>query len=263
MGGLRRTRLWVVAVTASALVATGLGTAPAVWATERHGHNTVPAPAAKNGTAVAFKTKNVAKKDPAKVAAARTATELAKATVWPTASAVTLPVAGKPALARTTTVGRLPLKVSAPSTGAAPAKVAVRVAAHKTATDLGIHGTVLSLSRADGSNGAGRTQLTLDYSGFANAYGGDYASRLSLVRLPACALTTPALKKCRTTTPVATRNDVEHRTLTATTSVSASAVTALAATADAKSGAGSYQATSLNPSAAWNAGGSSGDFTWS
>jgi len=263
MGGLRRTRLWVVAVTASALVATGLGTAPAVWATQRHGHNTVHAPASKNGTAVAFKAKKATKKDPAKAAAARTAKELAKSTVWPTASAVTLPVAGKPALAKSAAVGKLPLKVSAPATGAAPAKVAVRVAGHKTATDLGIHGTVLSLARADGRKGAGRTRLTLDYSGFAHAYGGDYASRLSLVRLPACALTTPALKKCRTTTPVATKNDIEHHTLTATASVSASAVTALAATADAKSGAGSYQATSLNPSAAWNAGGSSGDFTWS
>jgi RHS repeat-associated protein len=263
MGGLRRTRLWVVAVTASALVATGLGTAPAVWATQRHGHNVVHVPAAKNGTAVAFKAKKVMEKDPAQAAAARTARELAKATVWPTASDVTLPVAGKAALAKTTPVGKLPLKVSAPTTGAAPAKVAVRVAGHKTATDLGIHGTVLSLARADGRKGAGKTRLTLDYSGFANAYGGDYASRLSLVRLPACALTTPALKKCRTTMPVATKNDIEHHTLTATASVSSSAVTALAATADAKSGAGSYQATSLNPSAAWNAGGSSGDFTWS
>ncbi|MGX9889028.1 polymorphic toxin-type HINT domain-containing protein [Streptomyces sp. NPDC002276] len=263
MGGLRRTRLWVVAVTASALVATGLGTAPAVWATERHGHNTVPVPAAKDGTAVAFKAKSVTKNDPAKAAAARTATELAKATVWPTASSVTLSVADRPTLAKTTAVGRLPLKLSAPTTGTAPAKVAVRVAAHNTATDLGIHGTVLSLTRADGSKADGRTRLTLDYSGFANAYGGDYASRLSLVRLPDCALTTPTVKKCRNTTPVATQNDVEHHTLTATTSVSASAVTTLAATADAKSGAGSYQATSLNPSAAWNAGGSSGDFTWS
>ncbi|MET9039661.1 polymorphic toxin-type HINT domain-containing protein [Streptomyces mirabilis] len=263
MGGLRRTRLWVVAVTASALVATGLGTAPAVWATQRHGHNIVHAPAAKNGTAVAFKAKRAAERDPAQAAAARTARELAKATIWPTASDVTLPVTGKAALAKTTSVGKLPLKVSAPITGAAPAKVAVRVAGHKTATDLGIHGTVLSLARADGRKGAGKTRLTLDYSGFANAYGGDYASRLSLVRLPACALTTPALKKCRTATPVATKNDVKHHTLTATASVSSSAATALAATADAKSGAGSFQATSLNPSAAWNAGGSGGDFTWS
>ncbi|MGY4739891.1 polymorphic toxin-type HINT domain-containing protein [Streptomyces sp. ATMOS53] len=264
MGGLRRTRLWVVAVTASALVATGLGTAPAVWATERHGHNTMDTPEAKNGTAVPFKAKKFTATDPAKAAAARTAERVAKPVVWPAASAATLPVAVKAALARATSVGNLPLKVSAPAKGVAPAKVAVKVAAHSTAAALGINGTVLSVARADGRKGTAQTRLTLDYSGFANAYGGDYASRLTLVRLPACSLTTPALEKCRTTTPVATTNDVEQHTLTTTAPVTSAAITAFAATAaTATSGAGSYQATSLNPSAAWNAGGSSGDFTWS
>ncbi|MCT9080259.1 RHS repeat-associated core domain-containing protein [Streptomyces fulvoviolaceus] len=259
MDGLRRTRLWVVAVTTSALVAAGLGTAPAVWATERHGHHTVQAPNVKNGTAVRFKVRKAKKKDLARAAAAKTATELAQPVTWPIASSATLAVAG-----RTTKVGKLPLKVTAPATGTAPAKVAVKVAPHRTATALGVDGTVLSVARADGRKGTARTRLTLDYSGFAHAYGGDYASRLTLVRLPACALTTPALKKCRTTTPVATTNDVEHHTLTTTATLSSAAVTAMAATTDAaKSGAGSYQATSLNPSAAWNAGGSSGDFTWS
>ncbi|MFJ4836474.1 RHS repeat-associated core domain-containing protein, partial [Streptomyces sp. NPDC088747] len=264
MGGLRRTRLWVVAVTASALVATGLGTAPAVWAAEQHGHRTVDVPEARNGTAVPFKARTTPSKDPAKAAAARTATQAAKPTLWPTASTATLSVADTESTAKTTSVGKLPLKISAPAKGAAPAKVTVKVAAHATATALGINGTVLSVSRADGRKGTGQARLTLDYSGFANAYGGDYASRLTLARLPACALTTPALKECGTTTPVATTNDVAHHTLTTTAAVSSTAVTAFAATATAAtSGAGSYQATSLNPSAAWNAGGSSGDFTWS
>ncbi|MGW3644690.1 polymorphic toxin-type HINT domain-containing protein [Streptomyces sp. NPDC000878] len=264
MGGLRRTRLWVVTLTASALVAAGLGTAPAVWATARHGHHTVDVPEARNGTAVPFQTRTLAKKDPAQAAAARTAAQVAKPAVWPTAATATLPVASGASAARTASVGRLPLKVSAPAKGAAPAKVAVKVAAHGTATALGINGTVLSVARADGRKGTGHARLTLDYSGFANAFGGDYASRLTLVRLPACALTTPKLKKCRTTTPVATTNDVAHHTLTTTATVSSATLTAFAATASAaKSGAGSYQATSLNPSASWNAGGSSGDFTWS
>ncbi|MCH5676425.1 RHS repeat-associated core domain-containing protein [Streptomyces gilvus] len=263
MDGLRRTRLWVVAVTTSALVATGLGTAPAVWATQLHGHHTVHAPAVKNGTAVPFKAKKATKKDPAKAAAARTAEQVVKPAHWPAASAATVPVAVRKARAKATSVGGLPVEVSAPTTGAAPAKVAVKVAAHRTAAALGINGTVLSLARADGRQGTGKTRLTLDYSGFARAYGGDYASRLTLVRLPACALTTPSVKKCQATTAIATQNDIAHHTLTATTAVSASAVTALAATATAKSGAGSYQATSLNPSASWSAGGSSGDFTWS
>ncbi|MFJ9633989.1 polymorphic toxin-type HINT domain-containing protein [Streptomyces sp. NPDC101175] len=260
---LRRIRLWVVGATASAVVATGLGTAPAVWATQQRGHHTVHAPTVKNGTAVPFKARKAAKKDPVKAADARTAKQAAKSALWPTASAATLPVAAKTAHAKATSVGRLPVRVNAPVTGSAPSKVKVKVASHRTATALGIDGTVLSIARADGRTGTGKTRLTLDYSGFAHAYGGDYASRLTLVRLPACALTTPSVKKCRATTPIATQNDVAHHTLTATAAVSASAVTTLAATATAKSGAGSYQATSLNPSASWNAGGSSGDFTWS
>ncbi|MEU2556414.1 RHS repeat-associated core domain-containing protein [Streptomyces sp. NPDC013313] len=220
-------------------------------------------PRAKDGTAVPFKAKTAVKKDPARAAAARTSANLSKPVVWPTASSVTLPVAAKAAPAKATSVGKLPVKVSALAKGTAPAKVAVKVAAHRTATALGINGTVLTLARADGNKSAGRTRLTLDYSSFARAYGGDYASRLTLMRLPACALTTPAVKKCRTTTPLPTKNDVTHHTLTATVPVPSSGMTTLAATTTGMSGAGSYQATPLNPSAAWNAGGSSGDFTWS
>ncbi|UIX32034.1 putative adhesin [Streptomyces sp. GQFP] len=258
---LRRIRLWVVGATASAVVAAGLGTAPAVWATQRHGHHTVAAQAARNGTAVAFKAKTAAKKDPAKAAAARTAKTLSQPVSWPTASAKTLPVVAN--TAKSTLVGSLPMKVTAPAKGVAPTKVTVRTAPHQTATALGIHGAVLSLIRADGKKTAAKARLTLDYSGFAHAYGGDYASRLHLVRLPACALTTPKLKKCRTTTPLPTTNDTSARTLTATAPLAASGITAMAATTGATSGAGSYAATPLNPSASWNAGGSSGDFTWS
>ncbi|MER6536625.1 RHS repeat-associated core domain-containing protein [Streptomyces sp900105755] len=265
MGGLRhsplrRARLWVVGVTASAVVATGLGTAPAVWASERHGHHTVDAPAIKNGTAVAFKAKTAARKDPAKAAAARTAGAVARPVTWPTAATKAMKVGGSSAAAAT--VGSLPVRLTGPAEGAAAAKVTVRTTPHSTATALGIHGAVLSLTRVDGPKAAARTRFTLDYSGFANAYGGDYASRLSLVRLPSCALTTPALKKCRTATPLPTTNDTAAHTLTATAPLTLSTMT-VAATAAAKSGAGSYQATSLNPSASWSAGGSSGDFTWS
>ncbi|MFI1602372.1 DddA-like double-stranded DNA deaminase toxin [Streptomyces griseofuscus] len=256
--------MWVVAVTTGALVATGLGTAPAVWATQRHGHHTVKAPTVKDGTAVPFKAKKAKEKDPASAAAARTAAQLNKQVAWPAASTATLPVAPRGSRAKNAPSGKLPVSVSAPATGTAPAKVAVKMADHRTATTLGINGTVLSMARADGKKTQGKTRLTLDYSSFANAYGGDYASRLTLVSLPSCALTTPAAKKCRTTRPVPTTNDVAHHTLTTTATLSATGVTAFAATAAAaKSGAGSYQATSLSPSAAWNAGGSSGDFTWS
>lgn len=270
MDALRRTRLWVVAATTGALVATGLGTAPAVWAGQRHGHHTVGLPDAKDGTTVPFRAKKPALKDPATAAATRTAAALRRSVVWPTATTATLPVTGKGAAAKTTAVGTLPVGFSAPTTGTVPTKVTVKVAGHSTATALGVDGTVLSVTRADKRSGTGRARLTLDYSGFAHAYGGDYASRLTLVRLPACALTTPAAAKCRTETAVATTNDVDHHTLTtvapvsvATATATATAATVFAATTAAKSGAGSFQATSMGPSAAWEAGSSSGDFTWS
>ena len=49
--------------------------------------------------------------------------------------------------------------------------------------------------------------VTVDYSGLADEFGGSYGSRLRLVRLPACALTTPDQPTCRTETPVRARND--------------------------------------------------------
>ena len=48
---------------------------------------------------------------------------------------------------------------------------------------------------------AGRVAVEVDYAAFAHAYGGDWASRLRLVELPACALTTPKAAKCRSRHP--------------------------------------------------------------
>jgi YD repeat-containing protein len=93
--------------------------------------------------------------------------------------------------------------VTAAYTGdAAVSRVQVSMASHDVATALGVHGTVLSIARADGSSAAGQVHVSIDYASFAGAYGGDYASRLRLVELPACALTTPQLASCRKQTPM-------------------------------------------------------------
>ncbi|WP_406113915.1 polymorphic toxin-type HINT domain-containing protein [Streptomyces sp. NBC_01014] len=231
----------------------------------------VAAPATKNGTAVPFKAKTAAAKDPAKTAARRTSDLEKRPVTWPKAAAATL-TSSSTGSSDGSSVGDLPLKVSPPvatktrsaSTAPAAKSVSVHVADRKAAEAAGVHGAVVSLARSDGGSAAARNKLTLGYAGFAHAYGGDYGSRLSLVSLPQCSLTTPTLAKCRTQTPVATDNDVEKQTLTATVPVAAkSSMSVLAATAAPTSGAGSYTATSLNPSAAWSAGGASGDFTWS
>ncbi|HEY1626654.1 MAG TPA: hypothetical protein VGG16_22945, partial [Streptosporangiaceae bacterium] len=84
--------------------------------------------------------------------------------------------------------------------GTAVSRVQVAMASHAAASALGVHGVVFSMSPS-GSAG-GRVHVSVDYSSFAGAYGGGYASRLRLVELPACALTTPQVASCRKQTPV-------------------------------------------------------------
>ncbi|MFI6317215.1 RHS repeat-associated core domain-containing protein [Nonomuraea sp. NPDC050556] len=93
------------------------------------------------------------------------------------------------------------------------------------------------------------------------AYGGDYGSRLRLVQLPECALTTPELAQCRTRTPLKTSSDARTGMLSA--EVTSTGTSVLAAVAAAESDKGDYKATPLSASATWTAGGNSGDFSWS
>ncbi|WP_214325291.1 RHS repeat domain-containing protein [Nonomuraea sediminis] len=95
-----------------------------------------------------------------------------------------------------------------------------------------------------------------DYSPFRDAYGGGWAERLRLVRLPDCALTTPDLPKCQGT-PVPTRNDPKTGTLTANLSEGL-----YAAQATPTGPSGSFAVTPLSASSTWSGGGSSGDFDW-
>jgi len=76
-----------------------------------------------------------------------------------------------------------------------------------------MRGVVFSLARSDGSLAAGRVHVSLSYSSFAQAAGGNYASRLHLVELPACALTTPQLARCRTQTPIRSADNVRTTSL--------------------------------------------------
>lgn len=135
------------------------------------------------------------------------------------------------------------------ATGAARVRLLDRSTAAKAGADLSV--------RVDSS---GPAAVTVDYAPFATAYGGSYGSRLRLVKLPQCALTTPDLPACRTATPVAGRNDAESRTLTAGLPAGTAVLAAVAAPASA---AGDYRATPLAPAATWNSSGNSGDFTWS
>ncbi|MFI2030963.1 polymorphic toxin-type HINT domain-containing protein [Streptomyces buecherae] len=148
-----------------------------------------------------------------------------------------------------------------PATDATPATdVTVRVEPRAKAEQAGVSGVLLSLSaRQTGASG-----VEVDYAAFAEAYGGGYLSRLTLVQLPGCALTTPDDAKCRTATPVPTVNDTEHRRLkAASVPLRAGTPTVLAAVAGDEGKTGDYKASTLAPSASWQTALNTGDFGWS
>lgn len=148
-----------------------------------------------------------------------------------------------------------------PAKDEAPARVKVALADREDARRAGIKGVLLTVGRTDGVKKSVPAKVEVDYSSFRGAYGGDWAARLRLVQLPACALTTPDVAKCRKQTPVATKNDIRSGKLSAHT-MAAPTATVLAATADASGPTGDYKATSLQASGSWSAGGSTGAFTW-
>ncbi|MEU9782781.1 ricin-type beta-trefoil lectin domain protein [Streptomyces phaeochromogenes] len=157
----------------------------------------------------------------------------------------------------------------------------ITVLDRKAAKKAGITGVLLT-AEADRT---GTAQLSVDYSGFASAVGGAWSQRLRLVRLPACVLTTPEKPKCRIQSPLKSDNDFADQTLSADVALAeaesglssqsarsaaaASDTTVLAVTAagagsgPSPNGSGDYSATELSASSAWQAGGSSGSFTWS
>ncbi|MYZ34164.1 MULTISPECIES: RHS repeat-associated core domain-containing protein [unclassified Streptomyces] len=191
--------------------------------------------------------------------------------VWPKAASATVtlqPGAGTAAVR----AGSTPVSLTAPAapkgarTPVAPLTGAamVQVLDHQAARRAGVDGMLFSLQRRSATTGD-RVRIGIDYSAFAQSYGASYASRVKLVRLPACAATTPGKKGCTTPSAITTRNDLSTQTLTAdSVTVPASSQSSLfALTAGTSSDRGDYAATSLSPSAAWNTDLNAGDFSWS
>ncbi|HEY3467837.1 MAG TPA: hypothetical protein VGL47_22100, partial [Amycolatopsis sp.] len=110
------------------------------------------------------------------------------APVWPAATDTDVDLA--PAARQVRAAGS-PVRLD--RVAAKPAKVHVKVADHKAAEALGLDGVVLSVTGATD----GPVKVALDYSGFANAFGGGWSDRLRLFTLPACALSTPDKPQCR------------------------------------------------------------------
>ncbi|GAA3788283.1 hypothetical protein GCM10022403_023450 [Streptomyces coacervatus] len=208
----------------------------------------------------------------------------------PTSSAPTSAPAKTVPVTKPVKAGSLPVWVApAPATGhtskaaaaVAPTAVQVKVASHAQALRAGSDGMLLGFTRTHAKAGKGRVRAVIDYSSLAKAYGGGFGSRLMLVQVPGCALTTPQLARCRTKTPIAFTNRAAADQLTATLTLSSSsgaapsssggkaapmAMSADTAAVEITSGSagsqGSYAATSLAPSGSWQASGT-GAFTYS
>lgn len=194
-------------------------------------------------------------------------------TRWPDPADVTVAVA--PAKNHGGNVA--PVTVEPVDASAAPAGARVRILDRNRTKALGINGVVLTVAASSAGNG--RVRAVVDYSGFAEAFGGNYGSRLRLVQLPACALTTPQVAQCRRAKALPSINRPTERRLQADITLAGeetawgfsasqtrlvSQPVVLAALSDpASQGAGTYTATELSASGSWAAGDSTGSFRYS
>ncbi|MFJ5643693.1 RHS repeat domain-containing protein [Streptomyces sp. NPDC093223] len=196
-------------------------------------------------------------------AAARARKEQDTMVVWPTAVTTTLTASAKttaPARA-----GSLPMSLTASAAKKAVRTAKVRVLSRAQTQALGIKGVALAVTAP---RTGGTADLGIDYSSFAAAYGGDWAGRLQALRLPDCALTHPGETACRSVKTLPYTNDRGGQTLrtrltfTATSAQATGQTVLVALAAGGMSGGGDYKATPLSAASTWEAGGSSGTFTW-
>ncbi|MFI8104012.1 polymorphic toxin-type HINT domain-containing protein [Streptomyces sp. NPDC086023] len=201
-----------------------------------------------------------------------------KATTWPAATTFT------PAIGDQSAALRQIVRVRAAAAGKSASKTAaasldataVRVLDQQAARRAGVVGVLFTAAPQQ----AGPAEVSVDYSSFASAVGGNWSAQLGLVSLPACALTTPQKPECRKTTKLVSSNSLKTRTVTARVNLagpsigpearavggSAPQASVFAVTADAAApakGAGMSTATPLSASSTWQAGNSSGSFSWS
>src|SRR5262245_17264487 len=221
---------------------------------------------------------------------------------WPQSASATVQVSSSLAATRRgigmTRLGEAPVWVG-PSDGAAvprslragtvpraaesaPASLRMQLADRATAIRVGVDGLLLRVRSADAARPGGTVAVRIDYSGFTDAYGGDWATRLRLAQLPSCALIDVASSRCQTPAktlqsvndPVgnivtglvqvpAARHGILAHSSTEAVDVPDGADVLLALTAGVSSTSGDWSATSLSSSGEWQAGDSGGDLSWS
>ncbi|NLT57113.1 MAG: hypothetical protein GXX79_21635 [Actinomycetales bacterium] len=219
-----RRRLAVVATGTALAVALGLlGAVPASGAGKGSGSGAKGEAPKIPGTTV-YPARKVASRA---VTPRRPAADV-PAAAWPRAGRVEVPVrtgtAGasrKAAADRAVRAGQAPVWARATKTTAAGGTLDVAVLPRSAAAQAGTTGLVLQVSAGEdtGQVAGEKLQVGLDYSAFADAFGGDWATRLRVVALPACAVTTPQRAECRRRTPVTMTNDPVSGQLEATITV--------------------------------------------
>ncbi|MET9847868.1 polymorphic toxin-type HINT domain-containing protein [Streptomyces ossamyceticus] len=160
-----------------------------------------------------------------------------------------------------------------------PDEVDVRVLDREVVAPAGGIGLGLQVTRTDGVDAPGEVQVDIDYSGFKYAFGGDFASRLRLVKVPACALQTPEAAGCTDREVVPVDNDTASGTLTATVPADAdttadglstqlmresgtSGGSVFLLNTGSSSDQGDYRASTLSPTGSWDVSTGSGAFTY-
>ncbi|MFC8242265.1 RHS repeat domain-containing protein [Streptomyces chartreusis] len=195
-----------------------------------------------------------------------------------------------------TPVGDLPVSLGQAPDQAPPTGIwSVQVFDRASTVSQGVDGAVVTVQAP--ATGSVPISVKLDYTKFKNLYGADWASRLSFVQFPECYLTMPDVEACQEYEELETTNDTKTQSITATvdtaadgtvtpaaartiesegpsiaqatyrtsaTPVAASGDTAVIGAVDSGGGAGgTFKATPLISNGKWEAGGSSGAFTWS
>ncbi|MEU1407035.1 RHS repeat-associated core domain-containing protein [Streptomyces sp. NPDC005728] len=188
--------------------------------------------------------------------------------------------AGEPTLAASPseTASADPSPTASPSADPEPSPVSpeqvdVRLLDRQEVAPVSGVGLGLQVTRSDGVSAPGQVQVSIDYSGFKYAYGADFASRLVLVKMPACALQTPGAEECASRDVVPAENDTAQGTLTATveaapdtqglsTQLVSGGASVYALSSGSSSDQGDFRASTLSASGSWEVATGSGAFTY-
>ncbi|WP_425245085.1 ricin-type beta-trefoil lectin domain protein [Streptomyces sp. NEAU-NA10] len=139
----------------------------------------------------------------------------AQAPQWPKAGTATVDL-GAQGTPKPVKAGELPVWVAPAEEGHGVDAVRVQAASHAQTLRSGANGMLLGITPSGTASARGRVRVVVDYSAIAEAYGGGYGSRLQLVQLPGCALTTPERAECQKRTPLHFTNRPTAHQLTAT-----------------------------------------------